>query len=510
MGQNKQLLQNMIAQLGVFCVIFIINFFLTPYIVKHLGVEAYGFIGLSNSILGYLQIATVALNSMAGRFITIAYHRGDTTKANMYFSSVFYANVFISSFILFVSGVGIIFLEHLIEIPSNLICDVKLLFALLSFNSILSFVTNVYIVSPFIKNRIDITAIQNLISNFIRLVILILLFAIFPAHLWYIGISAILCSVYLVVANYCIKNKFTPDLGVSPRFFDYRSILEITKSGVWNLLGKLGELLQRGFDLLFANWFINATAMGILSVTTQLPFLILQVFQLMSNSFAPVMTKDFAEGNFDAIKNELHKSIRIMSIITIIPISILYIYGDVFYALWVPGQDSHLLQNLTIVGTFALLVTTPLEGFWNVFTVTNKIKGSSIFMLINSIAVFFTVFVSLLATDSTETKMFIIAGTRSVWGVLRGLLFLPLYASHCLGLKKGYFYPMLIKPIAGLTITILLLYLLRLVFIPNTWLTLVVAGFVVCVLSAIVGSFMILRKTDLLYLKNQIYDKIKK
>ena len=45
-GQNKQLAINMLAQVVVFLVQMGINFLLTPFIVKSLGVEAYGFVGL--------------------------------------------------------------------------------------------------------------------------------------------------------------------------------------------------------------------------------------------------------------------------------------------------------------------------------------------------------------------------------------------------------------------------------------------------------------------------------
>ena len=139
-GQNKQLAINMLAQVVVFLVQMGINFLLTPFIVKSLGVEAYGFVGLSNNIIGYLQLATVALNSMAGRFITIEYHKGNLEQANKYFSSVFYSNVVISAVLAIISIILLVFLEYVIHIPVNFVADVKWLFALLCLNSLLTLV----------------------------------------------------------------------------------------------------------------------------------------------------------------------------------------------------------------------------------------------------------------------------------------------------------------------------------------------------------------------------------
>lgn len=508
-GKNKQLAINMAAQVVVFLVQMGINFFLTPFIVRSLGIEAYGFVGLSNNIIGYLQLATVALNSMAGRFITIEYHKGNIEQANKYFSSVFYSNVFISIVLGLISAVLLVYLEYVIQIPEHLIVDVKWLFSLLSISSLLTLMFNVYIVSPFIKNRLDVTSIRTLISNLIRAAVILILFGFFTSHLWYLGCSAIVSGVYSIVANIRIKNKQTPDLGVRLRNFDFAKVKTLLASGVWNLIGKLGDLLQRGLDLLFANWFINATAMGILSITTHIPFLILSVLGLFTSSFAPSLTKDFAKGDKNAMLGEVFKSIRILSISILVPISILYIYGDVFYKLWMPNQDAILLQKLTICGTFALLVTSPLDCFWNVFTVTNKIKGSSIFMIINSVIVFLTVLLGLFFTDDMTIKMFIIASVRSIYGVVRGVGFLPIYGAYCLNLKYTYFYNSIFKSILGLILSLGVCWLLRFIYVPDDWIGFFMMCLLVAVCALCVGSVFILTKSDKHYIYSKLIDKLK-
>ena len=85
---GKRLAINMIANIVAFVVQFGINFLLTPYIVHTLGSEAYGFVQLSNNIISWVGILTVALNSMSGRFICIEINRQNTKKAKEYFNSV--------------------------------------------------------------------------------------------------------------------------------------------------------------------------------------------------------------------------------------------------------------------------------------------------------------------------------------------------------------------------------------------------------------------------------------
>ena len=133
--KNRQLIINMLASLFSFLVTIGINFILSPYIINTVGSEAYGFVGLANNFVSYGQLITLALNSMAGRFITIKIHQGDEESANRYFTSVIIANIFMAITLLFPS-IGIILnLNKIINIPQNILLDVKI-FNRVNFNYI--------------------------------------------------------------------------------------------------------------------------------------------------------------------------------------------------------------------------------------------------------------------------------------------------------------------------------------------------------------------------------------
>ena len=504
MSDNRQLALNMFYQAAGFVLNMGITFLLTPFIIQILGVDAYGFIGLSNNIIGYLQIATIALNSMVGRFVTIAYHQGRIEDANRYFTSVFYSNCFLAALILAVSLILLYYLEYVIQIPNHLVTDVKCLFFLMTVNSAGTILFNLYQVSSFIKNRLDISSSVQFGLNALRALGLFFLFSFFTPHLWYMGIVSLVSSLFFIVSNIFICKKLTPELHVQRDLFDFTKIKELLSSGIWNLITQLGEILQRGLDLLFANWWINAAAMGILSITTQIPVIILSLFSMLSSAFAPSMAAKYAQEDISSFKRDLSKSIRVLSICMLVPLSVLYVYGDVFYALWVPSEDSQLLHWLTISGTFALIFTSPLESFWNVFTITNKIKGSSLFMLINSFSVFVSVLIALQLTDDVVVKMFIIAGTHSLWGILRGVVFLPIYSAYCLSMKWNTFYPAMVKPILGLLITLLLCFGFRVFYMPTGWISLMVISGCVSIVALLVGSYIVLSSSDRQYLLSKV------
>lgn len=77
---NQQSALNIIGSLVVVGINAAINFILSPYIVKYLGVEANGYITLANNFVSYIALVTMALNSMYARFILIDYRRETNSR----------------------------------------------------------------------------------------------------------------------------------------------------------------------------------------------------------------------------------------------------------------------------------------------------------------------------------------------------------------------------------------------------------------------------------------------
>ena len=115
-SSGKQMSINVIASLISFAVTTGINFFLTPYLTQELGTEAYGFIGLANNFVQYATVVTSALNSMSGRFISLAYHRGDKEKASKLFSSVLVADLIIAAVMLVAAAFLTFFIDKILVI----------------------------------------------------------------------------------------------------------------------------------------------------------------------------------------------------------------------------------------------------------------------------------------------------------------------------------------------------------------------------------------------------------
>ena len=130
---NKKTLVNLVATMIAFFINIFITFFLSPYIIKQIGVEAYGFFSLSNNFVMYFSVVTGSINAIAGRYIVIALHKKKIYEANQYYTSMCFANVILSLVLLVSIIIGVLNLEYFLTIPEDILIDIKLLIVLVHF-----------------------------------------------------------------------------------------------------------------------------------------------------------------------------------------------------------------------------------------------------------------------------------------------------------------------------------------------------------------------------------------
>lgn len=494
MNDKKLLITNISAQLFSFVIGLAITFFLSPFVINKLGKEAYGFIGLANNFVNYTTLITIALNSMASRFITISFHKGDILSAKKYFSSVFYSNCILAFIIAILAIVIIGFLERIVEIPNDIVTDVKLLFSLTFINSIIALLTNIYSVSTFITNKLYLSSYRNIIGSTLRGIFLFIPFAIFSPHLWYYGISALTATTFVAYANKILTKRLTPALIVKKSLYDFKNVKELIHSGIWNVLSKLSDLLSTGLDLLIANIFISAAAMGTLSISKAVPTVLLALFASISAIFAPKLTEQYAKNDIYSMRKELINNIKIMGIFSSVPLIIFILFGEEFFKLWIPSQDSNSLYWLSTITVISMFFSMPQESLWNIFTITNKVKLSSFALLIVSIFTILTVIICMFEIKDDYHCLLALVFSRFFWGSLRSLFFLPIYGAKCLKLKWYTFYPILIKNLLYSASILAILYLLKPLYNIHNWPSFITATFVTSIFTFTLLSIMILPK----------------
>lgn len=510
MGERKRLAVNMVANVIAFGVQFGVSFVLTPYIIRTLGSEAYGFIPLANNFVGYTNIITVALNSMAGRFISIEVNRGDLKKANTYFNSVLIANIIMAGALLVPLVLIVLFANDLLNIPAHLLLDVQATFAFAFLGLVLTLVLSVFGCVYFVRNRLEISARNNIIGNVIRAGVLIGLFTLLQPKIYYVTGTVFLVNVYLCLCNIKYTRELLPELKLRRGEFSWPAVRELVSSGVWNSVNELSMVLLTTLDLLLMNVFVGAQASGEYSLVKMLPTFIQSIVAVLVSVFIPQFTIYYAKKQGDKLINSIMFSVKVMGALLTIPIGYLIVFGADFYHVWVPGQDAHLLQGLSVLTLIPMVVTGSINTIYNVYTITNKLKVPALFLLGSGI-----VKVSLVIGMLKFTSLGI--WTIPVIGLFEGLIsnltFTPIYAAHCLDLKWTTFYKSIFRGCLCVSSVMIISTLYRMVYVPTGWIGLIVAAAICGSLALGVNVFIAFDKADrtefVLIVRGKLSDKLR-
>lgn len=505
--KKKKLIINVLACLVSFVTVLGINFFLTPYITENIGTDAYGFVSLANNFVNYASIITLALNSMASRFISVSIFKGDKEEANKYFTSVLVANIFLILILLIPSIFCVVYLDSLITIPNNLVFSVKILFLLIFLNFFLSLINSTYSVSTYASDKIELFTIRNMESSIIKVGLMFLLFYIVDANIIIVGIATLVATLYMLLFNIYYKRKFLSFLKIKRKYFELKKIIEIFMAGIWNTITKIGQVLSDGLDLLITNIFINPIAMGQLSIAKTISSSVSLLTLSLVNIFQPNLTKLYAN-NDNKIVDEMKFSMKIVALFSNVLLVGVMCFGLQFYKLWLPEENHVLLNVLTIITLLGNVVGTSVNALFSVFTITNKLKVNSLVTLFVGFFNVLLVFI-FLKINIVKEPILIVASVSVIIGIIKNLTFIPIYSAKCLGAKATSFYEPIIKSIlSSSVIAIIFLVIGKLVEI-NTWIHLILVAIVCGIIGFIICFVILFNKTEIKKCINLITNKLK-
>lgn len=507
MNEKKQLTINLVASLICFAVNLGINFFLFPYIISTVGTEAYGFVSLANNFVNYATIITIALNSMTSRFITIAIHQKREQDVKQYYTSILFANLFIIAALIVPAIIVVVYLEKFLNISIDLIWDVKLLFTLTFLNFFVTIIDSTYSIATFATNKLYLKSIKTVEAYILKVVVIFIAFLCFKPSVFYIGLATLVSSVFLLLWNKHYTKKLLPNIEIKKEYMSFKKIKEVISAGVWNTITQLGQLLSDGLDLIICNLFITPVAMGQLAIVKTISGAVGSLLSTVSNVFNPQLTIEYAKEKGEELVQRLKSAMRITGAFANIPFAFLIVFGTIFYTLWTPTEDSKLLMILTYLTFQGVIVSGIITPMYSIYTITNKIKVNSILRVVIGVICVGVVYILL---QTTDLGIYAVAGVSTTIGLIFNFFFVPMYCSHCLHIKYTEFYPLIFKYIFTTGILILVLFGIKFIFLPNNWLTLIIAGIITGVVGIIINFTILLTKAERTRIYNMVKTKLRR
>ncbi|WP_019241437.1 MULTISPECIES: lipopolysaccharide biosynthesis protein [Bacillus] len=505
MVNKKQLSINLLANIMSFSIGIGVSFILTPFLIKHIGKEAYGFFPLANNFVTYINVIVLALNSMAARFIMLEVMKKDYAQANVYFNSVLYSNVILVTVLAIPLCIIIFFIDRFLDVPEYLHSEIQFLFSLIFLTFLISVLGSVFNVATIAMNRIDLRSYQDIIQSGLKAALFLILFTLFTPSIFYVGIVSLsVCLIGTCMAIYLTK-RLLPKLSISFSYFKMKAVMELLSSGLWVSINQLSVILLTGLDLLLANMFFGAAVAGEYSIAQTVPMFLVFLISMLVGVFVPPLASRYAENDIDGLVREVHFSSKVLSLLISVPISGFIVFGDEFYRLWVPGENADYLHLLSVIMMGPYLINGSINILFNVNTILNKVKLPSIMLLVSgglNVALLF------ILLNFTDLGLIAIPISSSIISVIRNIIFTPIYPAICLGIKWNTFYSLLLRNIITTIIIVCLYSLIKSVISFDQWLEFALTVIACGILGYITSLSTTLNKNDFNKFKKLVETKL--
>ena len=345
----KQMYMNLLAQMMTFAISFAISFFVSPMIVRSVGKEVYGFLGIANSFTSYVTIVTVALNSLAGRFVSIYYCQNKFEETSEYYSSVFYANMMIVLILFVPAMIFSLNADKFLDVPVESVVSVKMTFCIVFLGFFVNLASSIFSVATFVTNKIYLSSIRTIEANLLRLIILIITFTLFTPSIEYVALAMLGYYLFVAITNYRYTKILIPEIRIKRSLFNIRKVRELIISGCWSSITALSNVLLEGLDLLISNLLLGVGAMGTVSIVKTVPNMIYQCMGYVMSGFTPQLTISYAKGNILEMISYLNYACKVVALLMALPVAFLIAFGQQFFALWMPTEDATILWILSIL-----------------------------------------------------------------------------------------------------------------------------------------------------------------
>ena len=495
MHKNKRLaLTILISGAGVI-ISYLITLFLTSYITDEIGIEAYGFVSIAKSFTSYAGIITIALTAFIVRFITIEYHSKRTEVANGYYASSVAACYFLSIVILLIAIIGIAFLEYLLVIPSDIIISVKFLFLWVFLQFCVQTITTPYSVAAYIKDRLNLVGLAKIISHFVEVAVLIVLFKLLSPSVWIVGVGGFTAAVVLAVYNRYLINKYTPELYYDRKYVRFRYVKDIMCRGIWSSLNSLGNILNSGLDLIISNRMLSALHTGQISVIKSFDSIFSILYVTVFQPFQPQLMKAYASGNKNEYIKETQKAMKICGFFSNIAFAGFLALGKLYFRLWLPNQDSEYLYLLAVVSVMGSLMAGISQPVYYVNTVTLKNKLPCWITIASGII---NVMLMWILLNYTQLGPVAVVGTTSVLMFLINLIFNPLYSAKCIHASPMVFYKVIARHLCSAAVMVVVCQWIAAFIRPTNWAGLLGTAFIMVIVAICIHTIVMIGLKDII------------
>ena len=329
----------------------VVPFFLTPFVIRSLGVTAYGIWILAVSTVSYLNVLDMGLRSAVIRFVSRAQAQDNPEEARATVGAALWVRVLISSGVAVLSIALALLFPHIFKIPSDLQKAAQITVLMCALGVAVTLISGVFGAVLAAIHRFDILSSISAVQTLARAagVILILKSGYGLVQLAYWEVTVILlgglatCGIALKIFPSCRVRIARPNMVILRRIWSYSFTTFIFIIAVQVITNT---------DNMVVGAFISVGTVAFYAIGGSLMGYSWQVVSSVSSTFTPMASNLEAGGKAEDLRRLLIRGTQ-GTLGIALPISLaLILRGKTFIGLWMGPQYSQIagtvLQILVI------------------------------------------------------------------------------------------------------------------------------------------------------------------
>jgi O-antigen/teichoic acid export membrane protein len=331
-----------------------VGFFLSPFVLHRLGNVAYGVWVLTVSVVGYLSLLDLGMQSSVLRFVSQGHTKQDHQGASEATSAALWVRLQISALALMLSaGMAVVF-PHVFKIPHELASDARK--AILLIGATTAITMSFGVVGGVISalNRYDLQNYVSLIQTAIRVIGTVAV--LHSGH----GIVAIATCELIAVSigkllQVWIARRLYPELRIRLAKPKIETLRKIWTYSSYTFLVTIAVQLVYQTDNLVVGAFVSTAAVTFYAIANSLCRYVSQVIiSSMSGTFTITASSYEAAGDTASLLMLYKNGTRAMMMVSLPIIITLITRGPSFIGLWMGPQYSHISGIVLIILSVSL------------------------------------------------------------------------------------------------------------------------------------------------------------
>ncbi len=351
-----QVVTNVLSNWGGYLFALVVTFFLSPFVVHHLGNSAYGVWVLIVSLTGYLGLLDLGVRGAVTRYVARYHAQGDYDEANRIASSALtiFAGGGLLAFLLSI-GLAVLAVSSF-NIPEAYQSQARLVLPIVGITVAISLIGGVFGGILVALQRFDVVNLVQVISSGLRALVIVI--ALRNGK----GIVALACiqlvfSSCTALTNAWMSYQFFPQLRIRLRYFNRQRLALIFSFSFYSFLLHVSAYLIVYTDAVVIGVFLPVSFVTFFSIAGNLVNYSRDLISGISGTMTPLASKLEAEGKMRDLQRVALNASSYATVL-MLPIAITFmIRGRTFIGLWMGAEFANLSGRVLWILSISAIVS---------------------------------------------------------------------------------------------------------------------------------------------------------